>query len=84
MFIFFIVGLVSFAVFCVLIVKSSGQSANDPSLNIHKAQFMMLVDWLFPIGLPILALILSVCGWLPGTHGSKQGKGKGSVNGIGI
>jgi hypothetical protein len=31
-----------------------------------------IVDWLFPIGLPVLALILCIIGKLPDTRSSKD------------
>jgi heme/copper-type cytochrome/quinol oxidase subunit 2 len=71
MFIFFIVGLVIFAVFSFVMVQSSPRPTDAASLNNHEVWLIMLVDWLFPIGLPIFALIMSIRGVLPGTRSKK-------------
>ena len=67
----FIVGIVVFAVFGYVMVQSSPNPTNPASLDDYKVRLIMVVDWLFPIGLPIIALILGICGVLPGTRSKK-------------
>jgi hypothetical protein len=75
MFIFFIVGLVIFAAFSFVMVQSSPRPTGAASLDDHKVRLIMVVDWLFPIGLPVVALILGICGVLPGTRKGVSVKG---------
>lgn len=65
---FFIVGLIVFGVFSYAMVESSPRPTDPTTLTDNKVRFIIVVDWLFPIGLPTLALILGIFGKLPGTR----------------
>jgi heme/copper-type cytochrome/quinol oxidase subunit 2 len=69
---FFVIGLIVFGVFAYAMVQSSPHPTDPASFSVTKVRLIMLVDWLCPIGLPILALILGILGKLPGTHGRKD------------
>jgi hypothetical protein len=69
---FFVIGLVIFAVFSLIMVQTTPHPTDPASFNNHKVWLIMVVDWLFPIGLPIIALLISICGLLPGTRSSKK------------
>jgi hypothetical protein len=69
---FFTVGFIIFGVFSYAMVQSSPHPTDPASFSDSKVRLIMLVDWLCPIGLPILALILGILGKLPGTHGRKD------------
>ncbi len=69
---FFVVGLIIFGVFSYAMVQSSPHPTDPAALTDTKVRLIMLVDWLCPIGLPILALILGILGRLPGTRGRKD------------
>jgi uncharacterized BrkB/YihY/UPF0761 family membrane protein len=67
-----IVGLVVFAIFITAIMPLPPHAdPTSPDVQ-HKVMIYGLVSWVFPIGLPILALILGIFGKLPGTHGRKD------------
>jgi hypothetical protein len=67
-FAFFIVGLAIFAIYVMAVNPvPSHADATSPEVQ-HWAMNAGLVSWIFPIGLPILVLILGICGKLPGTR----------------
>jgi hypothetical protein len=68
----FIVGLAVFAIFTFFIMPLPPHAdPTSPGVQ-HTVMIYGLVSWLFPFGLPILALILGIIGKLPGTHGRKD------------
>jgi hypothetical protein len=72
MFVFFIVGL---GIFGHLITTTlwipPNADVSSPDVQ-HKAMRIGLVIWIFLIGLPVVALILGICGVLPGTRRRKD------------
>ena len=68
---FCIVGICIFAGFSAAIVLFLHHPYNE-ALDKNRILAVMVVDWLGPIGLPILALILGIRGALPGTRSKKQ------------
>ena len=70
MFAFFLIGACIFAGFGAVIVLFVHQPL-EASDRI-KMLAVTIVDWLGPIGLPILALILGIRGVLPGTRSKKH------------
>jgi hypothetical protein len=69
---FFIVGFIIFGIFSYVMVESSPHPTDPTSIPVGTVRLIMLVDWLCPIGLPVLALILGLFGKLPGTWSRKD------------
>jgi hypothetical protein len=69
---FFMVGFVIFIVFGSVMVRSIPHPADPAPSELYKAGLITVVDWLGPIGLPILALVLGIFGKLPGTRSHRQ------------
>ena len=70
MFAFCIIGICIFAGFGAF-MASLFHHPYDEAADKSKVIAIMVVDWLCPIGLPILALILGIRGKLPGTQSRK-------------
>jgi hypothetical protein len=67
MIVFFLIGFVVFGAFAVTMAQTFHAPA-AAALDYWKVRLIMVVDWLAPIGLPILALMLGIFGKLPGTR----------------
>jgi hypothetical protein len=67
-----IVGFVVFTIFILAVMPLPPHADPTSPDSLHRVMVYGLVSWLFPIGLPILALILGILGKLPGTHGRKD------------
>jgi hypothetical protein len=68
MIIFCIIGVLIFGIFACLMYFSSSQLTGTTTIEDYKVRLIIVVDWLFPIGLPILAIVLGIYGLLPGTR----------------
>jgi hypothetical protein len=69
---FFSVGFVIFTAFDLILVHFTPNPTDPASWDNWRVTLIRIVDWLFPIGLPVLALILCIVGKLPGTRSSKD------------
>ena len=67
-----IVGFAAFAIFILDVMPLPPHVDPTSADSQHRVMVYGLVSWLFPIGLPILALILGIFGKLPGTQGRKD------------
>ena len=68
----YLVGLAIFAIFTLKFVHfSPNQDPNSPEVQ-HEAMRAGFVSLIFTILLPIVALILGICGLLPGTRRKKD------------
>jgi hypothetical protein len=62
---------VGLTIFCILMMKFPPSPFPTPEAD-HQEELACLVGVSFSIGLPIIALILGICGVLPGTSRRKN------------
>jgi len=65
---FFTVGFIILVTSALVVAHFTAQATEPASWRGGRELLLSTIDWLFPIGLPILALILAVLGKLPGTR----------------
>ena len=68
MFAGYLIGLIIFAVVVQVMTLDNLKDTDPPTMSDRQVLFARVVDWMFPTGLPVVALGLGVYGRLPGTR----------------